>query len=153
MTPEQLKRFHEVGCLSRCLIKMSEIFGSTITKDQFCARFETFFPSPKTNYGQLDGTAFVTILQQLPLPKNMGAHGDYSVIDHHFNVEKRQVFVISHVNLNPGCTDAIHHCSVLTKIGGAGFSLWTPSKDGSDVPLDLSKADWIDKQCSGLVLF
>ena len=153
MTPGQLKRFHEVGCLSRCLIKMSEIFGHPMTKDQFCTQFEQFFPSSKTDYGYLDGTAFVTIFQQLPLPKNMGAHGDYSVIDHHFNVKKRQVLLISHVNLNVGCTDPIHHCSVLTNIGPAGFSIWSPSKDGSDVPLNLSKTDWVGKQCSGLVLF
>ena len=152
MTHEQIKQWNDYACVARCLLKLSDTNGNPVTRDEFCFRFEQLFPNPTTRYGQLDAPSFFAVLKSLSLPIHVTESDDYSVVESEFNGNKRGVLLISHIDLNPGHTNVINHCSVLTKIDAATFSIWTPCQTGADAPMNLTKADWTAKQCSGLIL-
>ena len=154
MTDQQKARFYELGCVPRSLIKLREIKGQPISIDDFCNQFEKHFLNTTTEYGRIDPTAFPTVISLLGLPTTGHLSGDYSVFDREFNQNgRRLILIFSHINLNKGEMDVINHCSVLVGIDSADFAVWTCSKDGTDGVLPLTKQDWADKQCSGLILF
>lgn len=154
MSPEQQAAFNIHGCVCRCLIKLSEMFGNPVSADEFCARFDKYFPFPN-EYGRLDDIALITIFRQLNLTPNIGLHGSFEVVADRFNNAGQRVMVSSLKNLNPGMNNFNGHCSVLTAINPVAqtFSIWTPVQDGTNAPLNLTKADWVDKECSGMILF
>jgi hypothetical protein len=156
MTGTQRKQWNQRACIPRCLVKLANNNGNSITDDEFAKQIEYLFPNPKTDYGSFDiGGSFFEILSKLRLPMRREDSSDYSRIEHHFNTENhRCILVMSGINLDPGQTNPGKHCSVLTRINSGHFSVWTPYQDGSDSPLDdLEKSVWTAKECFGVVLF
>lgn len=152
MNAIQQRQWNDFACVSRCLIKLTEIHGQPISTDNYCSQFEQYFPNPSTNYGQLDSAAFFQIVPLLCLPTQTDSTCDYDTALTAFDSGKRLILMISHINLNPGKNDVINHCSVLTKITPTDFCIWTPSQDGTDGPMDFKRADWAAKQCSVIIL-
>jgi hypothetical protein len=154
MTTEEESGFNRHGCVSRCLIKLTENIHKPVTKDDFCRRFAHLFPNPKTQYGLLDLASIPEIAAALSLPVNVKMSVDYDAILRESNRPQCLVLVFSSVNLfDPGITAFDGHCSVLHEIGTETFSLWTPLLDGREVVLpSLPKAVWVTKKCLGWAL-
>lgn len=150
MTPQQLQQWHDYACVARCLLKIATINGHPMTRDEFCSKFEHLFPDTGKRYGQLDAQGFFAVLKPLSLPANVTQSDDYATVESAFDA-RSPVLLLSHVDLNPGMTSEINHCSVITRMGATGFSIWTPCQNGVDESLDLTNADWTSKQCSGLI--
>ena len=71
MTPEQAKQFNDFGCASACVILLSECHQQPISRDEFAARFEAEFYSPKSRYGQLGLVGLLNICMALGLCRDM----------------------------------------------------------------------------------
>jgi hypothetical protein len=153
MTPSKLKRFNELGCVSKCLMHLSAEKGRPITTEEYCSQFEGLFVDPINDYGLLDVGGVLSVLAALQLGTLMEGEPDYDATVGAFHQDKRQVLIASMIDLNPGQTDVKRHCSVLKEIDADRFSLWSPSQDGSSgiLPPFLRK-DWDAKQCSAIVL-
>jgi hypothetical protein len=146
MTMDELRTWNESGCVWRCLKKLANETGNTITKEQFLAQFDNL-------PGEFDAASLGPILRQLGLPERSQISDNYSVIEGDFNATQRRILVMSQINLNPGHTDVVKHCSVLTQINEESFSVWTPCQDGKDTDLSLKRNDWEAKKCFGLAIF
>lgn len=161
MTPEQEQQFTLFGCIPRCLIELAARIGRQISKQEFCERFEQFFHNTNTQYGLLNPDYIPEISRALSLPSvrgqqevptKLGWVEDYDKVRllHQGGVH---ILIASQINLMPGATDIVRHCSVLHGIDDQTFTLWTPSQDGKDYVLPpLSRQDWQTKQCRGMVL-
>jgi hypothetical protein len=141
MTPDEIKEWDECGCVSRSLLKIADMDRKHITRDDFCARFGH----------RLDDNGFFAALNSLSLPISAKTD-DYALVSKAFNQEHKRVLVFSEIDLAPGGTNVVHHCSVLTSVDETGFSLWTPLQNGTDIHLNLTKDYWASKQCSGMIL-
>ncbi len=153
MTDEQSRRFDDLGCVPRCLMRLSEAEGHPISKEQFCALFESYFTNPATDYGLLEDPGFSRVCEQLPIPQRRGVHGDYEVVRRCFRPSTMRVFLISLVDLRPSLTDPNKHCSIVTHMTPERFSIWTPFKGGGDGLMDFLRPDWEDKKCTGLIFW
>ena len=152
MTFPQIEQWNKYACLARCLLRSAPTTGASLTRDEFCSRFEHLFHDRTTRYGQLDAQAFFTVLTPLGFPSSVSESTDLFQVGSAFNRDKKRVLVMSEVDLSPGRTNLINHCSVLTSIDSASsFSVWTPDQDGSDGFLNLTVIDWEAKKCSGLI--
>jgi hypothetical protein len=152
MTPEQLAKSRLYGCVPSCLIQLAAIRGTHITQDDFCTRYESFFINPAECYRWLSYDAVLPVLKDLGLATVVNETIDCEVVRHAFNIETRMVLVRSLVNLNPGATDDLDHCSVLHAIGENAFELWTASQNGwAGVLPTFARADWGIKKCSAKI--
>ena len=151
MTSNQENQWKLFACVPRCIIKLAEINGHPVTPDDFCSQFEHLFLNPTQQYGLLRIGDIYTTLKPLLLPGHDSDSNDYSTVENAVN-NKHLVLLMSHVDLNPGATGVLHHCSVLTRMDATGFTIWTPTQNDGDVYQDLTKADWTDKTCWGYIL-
>jgi hypothetical protein len=154
MTTEEESEFNKHGCVSRCLIKLTESIQKPVTKDEFCRRFAHLFPNPKTQYGLLNLATVPEIAAALKLPANVRMSADYNAILSECSKLPWMVLVFSSVNLfDPNATTFEGYCSLLNEIGTETFSLWTPLPDGGEVVLPpLPKTMWVTKKCLGWAL-
>jgi len=151
MTADLLKQWNDYACIPRCIIKLTELNGQPITRDEFCSRFGHLFSNPAAQYGLFPTHYIQAVLKPLSLPQKVSESGDYSTVESAL-ANGQLALMFSHVDLNPGGTGVLHHCSVLTKMGANGFSIWTPCQNGADIAVSFTKADWTGKQCSGFIL-
>lgn len=151
MTPAQTTQFNLYGCVARSLLALAADCGLSVSRDQFCQRFHSLFYDPMRQFGGILISDISEVIRAWRLGRHFLAFRRYAeIIDQ--AAAGRKVLVLSEINLNPGATDVIRHCSFLTGINAAGFSLLTPDQSGADIPLTLSAADWEAKLCIGLVI-
>ena len=153
MTQDQLREWNECACVWRCSIKLANMNGNPINKDEFAAQFKELFPNREISDGSFDSESLSKVCRLLGLPEHSQVSDNYSVIDGDFNTNDRDILVMSEIDLTPGRTNVGKHCSVLTRIDSRSFSIWTPYKSGADGPLDLERNVWTAKQCFGVALF
>lgn len=153
MTPEQIKQWNDYACVPRCLIKLAEMKGNSITRDEFVARFKEVFVDPDKRLGLISDEGFDKVFKSLSLAKEVRQSNDYSMVEKAFNNKMRKVLVLSEINLDPAEANEIKHCSVLMKIDLDGFTIWTPCQTGADESVELKKKFWAEKKCSGLLFF
>lgn len=152
MTPEQLRRFYELGCVSRSLMKLCETEGQPITINDYCAQFEHLFINQTDKYGELEDSAFDTVRLQLPLPQKKIFNPDYWRVKSYFDLVGRNVLALSEIDLNSGRTNKMSHCSVLLRMEQDEFEIWTPLQNGTDHQWTFTQADWHTKQFTALIL-
>src|SRR5438309_10347488 len=106
MTEDQ---WNEAGCVPRCLLELANRNGNRITKEQFIAVLDKF----STSDGSLDLSApsFIKILKLLELAAEAKESNNYSVINRDFNAGHKKILVRSEIDLNPGSTKEVKHCS------------------------------------------
>ena len=153
MTQDELREWNQCACVWRCLIKLANMNGNPINRDEFAERFKELFPNRKINDGSFDAKSLSKVCRLLGLPEHSQISQDYSVIEGDFNTNDRDILVMSEIDLTPGHTSVGKHCSVLRKINSKFFSVWTPFQSGADSPLDLERNVWTAKQCFGVALF
>src|SRR5947208_3041960 len=137
MTQDQLREWNECACVWRCLIKLANMNGNPIDRDQFAARFEEAFPNRRISDGSFDPELLSSVCRLLSLPDHCQMSDDYSVVERDFNTNHRDILVMSEIDLTPGHTNIGKHCSLLTNIDSESFCIWTPYQSGADGPLNL----------------
>lgn len=152
MTPAQLLQFNTYGCVSRSLICVAAMRGHPITPDNFCNQFQHLFIDPANKYGGLITSQVVDVIRGLNLGTHFLTYRRYDEVREQFDVHGRSVLVSSEINLNAGANDIIRHCSVLTQMDAATFTLRTPSQNGQEYPLPFQAADWDHKLCHAIVI-
>jgi hypothetical protein len=152
MTAAQLVQFNTFGCIGRSLMQLAENCGHPISADDFCNRFQGLFADPFNHYGGLHTSQIADVIRGLNLGNDFLTFRRYAEIDEQSNVHGRSILVSSETNLNAGAADIIRHCSLLTQINAAGFTLMTPAQNGINYPLPFQAADWDHKLCHGIVL-
>lgn len=151
-TEEQKRQWLLYGCTSRCLIKLAELAGNSITAEEFCARFEHVFPNPTEQYGILDDDAVMHIIKELGLGSDFRPEPGYSDVQKEFNANGRKVVLVSRKDWKPGATNEVVHTSVLTQMNDDGFNLWTPSQCGGAADLRFANGSWDEKEFVGMIL-
>ncbi len=156
--PHAVKLIHyqKFACMSRCLIKASEIkktpITPAITPDEFRAKYDKFFPA--NHYGGLILSDFLFIAKDFKLGDKADFCFEYGKAADAFNRDKVFIFIFSGIDLNKGCSGDLNHCSILTSIDRtAGFSIWTPSSDGTDHTLPFPMQEWHDKKFCALTVW
>jgi hypothetical protein len=152
MMPAQLQQFNTYGCVSRSLIRIAAIRGHQITPDDFCNQFQNLFVNPANQYGGLITSQIVDVVRGLNLGTHFLTYRRYGEVDEEFNVRGRSILVVSEINLNMGAVDIVRHCSVLTQMDAATFTLHTPSNNGQEYALPFQAADWDNKLCHAIVI-
>lgn len=153
MTPPQKAQFNQSGCISRSLLKLFETKNGPMSADDYCKQFHDLFPNPLNQYGGILTSQIADVIRGLKLGSHFEAFRRYGEIDDWFNNKKKSVLVFSEINLNPGATDIIRHCSLLTAIDAGHFSVICPSTDGKDHQLlPFTANDWDTKICLGIVI-
>ncbi len=138
--------------MSRSLIKATEMKKQPITADDFRARYDKMFP-PK-QYGGLILSDLLFIAKDLKIGDRADFCFDYSRTEEASNRSGLFAFIFSGIDLNKGCLGVLNHCSVLTGIDKtAGFSIWTPSNDGTDHLLSFPVQEWHAKKFGALTVF
>lgn len=150
LTAEQIDQWNKYSCQSRSLMRVSELAGNPITRDQFCARFAHLFIYPKM-FGMLDQNGFEEVVKSLGLASSVKPGGSYDEVKDKFNSDGRQVVLFSTVDIKPGGTGELSHCSVLTKMDENGFKIWSACQSGGEFTMDFAKADWNGKNFQGAV--
>jgi hypothetical protein len=151
-TPEQLETFKVKGCTSRCLIKLCAILQRPISTNDYCTDYEKYFVNLKDEYGRLDTVQLYEVCKRLPIPTLRELVDGYSAVKSHFD-KGRHILMGSQVNLDPGATNFIGHCSIITAMDDLRFSIWTPLQNGAEKPMTLDRSDWSGKGCFGIVFF
>ena len=100
MTTEQLKQWNDYACIPRCIIKLTEMNGHSITRDDFCSRFEQLFSNPAKQYGLFPTHHIQSVLKPLSLPQKVSESGNYSTVEAAL-ANKQLVLMFSHVDLKP----------------------------------------------------
>jgi len=152
MTPAQQNQWNLYACIPRCLIRLTEINGNPVSRDDFCVQAEQFFVDTVNKYGLFPIACVPNVLPLLGLPPNIVHSNVYASVMDRFVNGDRLILMCSGIDLNPGAINIIHHCSVLTDMNPQAFSIWTPCQDGNDLPLPMNVQDWVAKQCSGIVI-
>jgi hypothetical protein len=157
MTTEQKSQFNRYGCLTCCLIKMADLAGNKISRQDFCDRFGHLFYDPENRYGYLDIDQLASVARDLALP---GAFGypptGYKLVQAYaeclaYSIHGVMVLVKSEVNLSGGASELQRHCSLLHLIDDRSFTLWTVSTDGKERSLPFPVSAWAEKRCAGIV--
>jgi hypothetical protein len=73
MTMDELRTWNESGCVWRCLKKLANETGNTITKEEFLAQFNNL-------PGEFDAASLGPILRQLGLPERSGERLARSIV-------------------------------------------------------------------------
>ncbi len=152
MTPQQRDQFNQFACIARCIIRLTEIRGPTISADQFCAQFQNRFVDAANKYGFLLTSQIAEVTRDLHLGSYFQTYRRYCAVEYHFNHEHRDVLVLSEINLAQDQTNFVEHCSLLREMDHQHFRIWTPYSDGTAAELDLDPSLWEKKACHAVIL-
>src|SRR5438874_1778865 len=109
MTPKQVEQWNKFACVPRSLLKLSEMNGRRLSRDQFCERFANVFVDREHQLGLLTDEGFDSSIAGLELGKSAQQSNDYCTILRAFNDEQRKVLILSKINLAPGANDDVNH--------------------------------------------
>jgi len=140
MTDDQGHQFNLYGCVSRSIIKVTEIRKTPISKHDFVARYSHLFPQDKC--GILSTDQFCDVVKDLGLTKTVFALRNISIAkDWVRDGLTSHVFVLT--DTLPNKPDPLYHCRLATGYGMMsqspasasieGFNLYSPQQDGSDL--------------------
>ena len=156
MTAEQILDFNKFGCGSRCLMKLSELYGKPINKEEFCQKFSTYFPYPETQYG---GTVVSSLID---IARHMGicnGFADTSVDPElckaaFLNRQTRGVFLITEREKDKNNEICInHHCRLLLNWEDDKLLVWHPNPDGTEREMTLEKEQLPERLANFVLLY
>jgi hypothetical protein len=150
MTPEQQQQFDRFGCVPRCIIELAKTKGHSITDDEFCARFDSFFPDRDNQYGMLLTSQIAEVIKGLGMGRHFLTFRRYPAIVSRFGQGQRDILVLSEIDLY--ANNENDHCSLLKEIDEQHFRLWTPLSDQRHDEPDFEASVWEAKACHGVVL-
>ena len=159
MTPEQEKLFYTYGCGSRCLIKLSELHGRSISKADF---LEKFLPKYDAIWKgkELGGTVTSTLFEMakdLGLCTHADARTDPDLVRATIGTHR-----ISGVLVNTdrdvsegGAVHSLLHCRLFRGFDrdSSNWALWEPYQDGTERDLVLYSDQDLRLRCAHFLLF
>src|SRR6266481_2032495 len=119
MNPKEIELWNRFGCVGRSLLKVAGLSGNQSATEGFWEQFGH----------ELYNDKFLAALDFLSLQPIVRTD-DYTAISKAFNENNHGVLVFSQINLNPGATDELRHCSVMTEMDADEFRIWTPLQNG-----------------------
>ena len=142
MTPDQEKQFNTYGCVSRSIIKATEIRNVPISKVDFIARYSHLFPKDQCGLLAIDG--FCEVVKDLGLAKRVNSTVDISYIIDCVNRKMiSHIFMLSERSL-PNLDVPNNHCRLVIAHGlnptrtQDALIYFCPLADGSD-----NNEEWI----------
>jgi hypothetical protein len=150
-SPEQEKDFNSFGCVSRCLMRLFQIKGGIVSKEDFCEKFGGLFV--QNYFGGLLTSEIRDVIRALGLAHCFQVYRRFEEIEDSFNNEKKDILVSSEIRLELHKIDTIRHCSLLRCIHSDRFTIWTPINDGTEREITFPKKAWNDKEFYGIVLY
>lgn len=130
MTPEQREQFYQYGCVSRCIIQLSEWHKKPITADDFITRFLPDYPQWSKFCGLLSVSDIIDLCRELKIGRHANTYRDFAVVRDYFrDVKTSGVFMFSERNLAGG-NAPLYHCSLIGYENNR-FRIWSPVNDGT----------------------
>lgn len=138
MTPEQKNEFYKHGCVSRCIIQLTEWHKKPITAVAFVERFQPIYPQWSRFFGLLSPSDVVDICRELKIGRHASSYRDSNVVEDCFKQNKTSgVFMFSERDLTGG---SAYHCSLIGYENGR-FRFWSPSTNGMALDCHFDKAE------------
>lgn len=139
MTPEQESQFNDFGCVSRSTLKFLELTGQPMTKNDFVARFEKFFPPGQ--FGLLSLDNFCRVVKELKLCEQVFAVRNRKIAKN-AAMNGQGVFVLTDLGIDQdgNVNGDLFHCRLLLKMSVdpnnpddfLNAALFCPNQDGTD---------------------
>lgn len=157
MTTDQERAFAQFGCMSRCLIKASEILQKPISRDAFCEKYFHLFPEGQ--FGALIASDACHIAIDLKLCRKVSAIRDVSMAIQALQNDQLSL-VLTDLSLDAAWnrTGTTAHCRLLLGISDHQtlasplLRVWNPKADLSDEEYDISLA-YLDRQLVHFLMF
>lgn len=131
------EQFNLFGCGPRCIIKLAELQGKPISRENFIKRFSNLFP-PK-HAGLTNSFEQMLMAKELDLCHSAVALRDKDyVIDEYVNHRTRGVFLLTDRNEKSEC---LFHCRLVLGVTANLVRLFSRCQSGSDFELDET---WVD---------
>lgn len=135
MTPQEESEFKLYGCVSRCIIRASELAGSPISRDDFAAKYSSLFPP--SMFGLLSVDDFCMIVKDLGLADSVSAVRSLEAVKPLLvSNQPWRAFVLTDC-LPDG--SQLYHCRLALGIGSSpsdpanqALLLFAPMQDGTD---------------------
>ena len=135
MTEEE--QFNLFGCGSRCIIKLAELHGKPILRQDFIKRFSYLFPPDHA--GLTNTYEQIVMAKELGLCRSAVALRDREyVIDEYINRRTSGVFLLTDRNVE---SSRLFHCRLVLGVTANLVRLFSPYQCGSDLEQD---ATWPD---------
>jgi hypothetical protein len=156
VTEEEELEFRLYGCVSRCVIKASELKGDPVSRDEFVTRFAGLFPAGK--FGLLRVDAFCKIVKDLGLASYVNAVRRIEAVKPILtSPQPWRVFVYTDTSLDG---DPHYHCRLALGLGTLKTDptkdrilLFSPSQDGSDHEIPETIDDLEKQFCHFLIAY
>ena len=135
MSPQEESEFKLYGCVSRCIIRASELAGSPISRDDFAVKYSSLFPSGQ--FGLLSVDDLCIIVKDLCLAHSVSAVRRLEAVKPLLQTsEAWRAFVLTD-SLGDG--SPLFHCRLALGLGSTlgnpadeAINLFSPMQDGSD---------------------
>jgi hypothetical protein len=152
MTDAQKQQFDKFGCVSRCIIKLTEWHQKPITADDFVARFYGRYPHWVEVCGLLSMSDIIDICRELQIARHANTYRDIAVVRGFLHgVMTSGVFMFSERDFT-GVGEKIYHCS-LVGYTNQRFRVWSPTADGRFVEGELEDSAVYEMTDKGLAHF
>lgn len=152
MTTDQERAFAQFGCMSRCLIKASEILRKPISRDAFCEKYSHLFP--KDQLGGLAASDACHIAIDLGLCEKVYAVRDTGTAIRALGLNQISL-VLTDIELDSAWNrgGSLFHCRILLgadsrpSLVSPSLKLWSPKSDLTegveDIPLPLLEVQMV----------
>jgi hypothetical protein len=135
MTPQEESEFKLYGCVSRCIIRASELAGIPISRDDFATKFSSLFPTGQ--FGLLSVDDFCIVVKDLGLAGSVSAVRRLEAVKPLLSSPQPwRAFVLTDC-LSDG--SPLYHCRLALGIGkrkdeveDSAVHLFSPMQDGMD---------------------
>jgi hypothetical protein len=129
MTDGEKDQFYKYGCVSRCIIQLTEWHHKPITPDDFIARFYPHYPQWSQFLGLLSLSDIIDICRELKIGRHADTYRDSAVVREYFkDVKTSGVFMFSERDFNGGSSPN-YHCS-LVGYNNQRWRVWSPATNG-----------------------
>jgi hypothetical protein len=129
MTATQKEQFGKFGCVSRCIIQLTEWHQKPITADDFIARFHSRYPQWQEFCGMLSLSDIVDICRELKIGRHANTYRDSEVVRDFFKgVKTSGVFMFTERGFDGG-SKPLYHCS-LVRYMNPFWLVWSPITHG-----------------------
>jgi hypothetical protein len=147
MTDGQKEQFYKFGCVSRCIIQLTEWHKNPISADDFINRFYSHYPQWSQFCGLLSLSDIIDICRDLKIGRHANTYRDSAVVRDFFkDVKTSGVFMFSERGFD-GSSTPNYHCS-LVGYNNCLWRVWSPATDGKFAECDVENErfdDLVDK--------
>ena len=143
MTEDQQTQFNKYGCVSRSIIKATEIRNTPISPDDFITRYSHLFPKDQCGLLSIDG--FCEVVKDLGLTKRVNSTRNTLDVIHNIKCgQKSHIFALT--ELQPNLSDQGFHCRLVLAYvnnqnnnppGIVALKLFSPVVDGTCIYITL----------------